>query len=96
LISIYLFNYGKFNITDQKNWMNARGLDLVNMHYFKESSLKINYYTLGNFCIYEEILVNKNKSKKLRFITWNTWGIDFKIFSLKELKDTIRILYFIS
>lgn len=86
----------KSNITVLKNWMNTMGFELVNSHDFKEPYLRINYYTLGNFGIYEEISVNKNKSKKLRFITWNPWGIDFEVFSLKELQDAYHDFIFYS
>ena len=49
--------------------------------------MKINYYFLGNFGIYEEISTNGKNVDKLRFISWNQWGIDFEVQSLKQLCD---------
>lgn len=77
----------KNNITAIKKWIKSMNFELVNSHEFKDQKLKINYYILGNFGIYEEISNVKGKPDNLRFITWNPWGIDFEIQSLEELHD---------
>ena len=63
------------------------GFELVDSHDFTDQAVKINYYTLGNFGIYEEISDKQGEHDNLRFITWNPWGIDFEVYTIKELHD---------
>ncbi|NQV76656.1 MAG: hypothetical protein HQ491_11465 [Bacteroidetes bacterium] len=63
------------------------GFELIKSHYLNNDALKINYYFLGNFGIYEEISTKEKNVDKLRFISWNPWGIDFEVRSLKQLCD---------
>ncbi len=66
------------------------GFELIKSHDMIHDSVKINYYSLGNFGIYEEIS-NKGKNvNKLRFISWTPWGVDFEVHSLKELNDAYQ------
>lgn len=79
----------KSKIAAIKDWIKIMGFELIKSHDLSGEEVKINYYSLGNFGIYEEIsnkkLVGRNKEAKLRFISWNPWGIDFEVTSLKEL-----------
>jgi hypothetical protein len=59
-----------------KNWIKTMGFELIKSHYL-----------LGNFGIYEEISTKEKNVDKLRFISWNPWGIDFEVRSLKQLCD---------
>ena len=63
------------------------GFELIKSHILNNDAVKINYYFLGNFGIYEEISTNGKNVHKLRFISWNQWGIDFEVQSLKQLCD---------
>lgn len=70
-----------------KDWIKAMGFELVNSHDINGGGVKINYYSLGNFGIYEEISQNGNSAEQLRYISWNPWGVDFEVHSLEELRD---------
>lgn len=70
-----------------KDWIKAMGFELVNSHYINGGGVKINYYSLGNFGIYEEISQNGKSAGQQRFISWNPWGVDFEVRSVKELCD---------
>jgi hypothetical protein len=73
-----------------KSWIKTMGFELIKSHDLNSESIKINYYSLGNFGIYEEIS-NKGKNvDKLRFISWTPWGVDFEVHSLKELCDAYQ------
>ena len=61
--------------------------ELIKSHVLNNNAVKINYYFLGNFGIYEEISTNGKNVDKLRFISWNQWGIDFEVHSLNQLCD---------
>jgi hypothetical protein len=68
-----------------KNWIKEMGFELVNSHIINGRSVKINYYSLGSFGIYEEIREDEKNSDKLRFISWNPWGVDFEVNSVNDL-----------
>lgn len=78
-----------------KNWITGMGFKLVKSHIVNGKLVKINYYSLGNFGIYEEISKvikpgNKIVSDKIRFISWTPWGIDFEVSSVKDLNDAYQ------
>lgn len=81
----------KSKIAAVKDWIKVMGFELIKSHDLSGDEVRINYYSLGNFGIYEEIstkkLVGHAKTAKMRFISWNPWGIDFEVNSLKELID---------
>lgn len=74
-----------------KNWIKEMGFKLTKRHQLEHRTKKINYYTLGNFGIYEEQTPLKRSAsaseKKLKFISWTPWGDDFEINSVKELSE---------
>ena len=70
-----------------KTWIKTMRFELIKSHVLNNNAVKINYYFLGNFGIYEEISTNGKNVDKLRFISWNQWGIDFEVQSLKQLCD---------
>ena len=65
------------------------GFKLVKSHVLNRKSIKINYYSLGNFGVYEEIFKSapssRNGDLKRKFISWTPWGIDFEVTSVKDL-----------
>ena len=82
-------------ITAIKNWIKGMGFELVKSHVVNGKSVKINYYSLGNFGIYEEIskVINPDKKSagdKLRFISWTPWGIDFEVNSVNDLSEAYQ------
>lgn len=66
------------------------GFKLVKSHVLNRKNTKINYYSLGNFGVYEQIDKTQSSSKsaaeKRSFISWTPWGIDFKVNSVKDLR----------
>jgi hypothetical protein len=84
----------KSKIAAIKDWIKIMGFELIKSHDLSGQEVKINYYSLGNFGIYEEIsnnkLVGRSKELKLRFISWNPWGIDFEVTSLKDLIEAYQ------
>jgi hypothetical protein len=74
-----------------KTWIKRMGFKLTKRHVSTAQSKKINYYTLDNFGIYEEIsssakkTQNESPAEKQRFISWTPWGIDFEIKSVRDL-----------
>lgn len=71
-----------------RDWIKTMGFELIKSHNLSGAEVKINYYSLGNFGIYEEISNKKlagRSKEKMRFISWNPWGIDFEVTSLKDL-----------
>ena len=74
-----------------KAWIKRMGFKLTKKHVSNSQSKKINYYTLDNFGIYEEISSSPKKVnsdtpvQKQRFISWNPWGVDFEINSVRDL-----------
>lgn len=77
-----------------KNWIKTMGFELISSHEINGNAIKINHYSLGNFGIYEEISKKVNaksiKNEKLRFISWNPWGIDFEVHSVNELREAYQ------
>ena len=84
----------KSKIAAIKNWIKTMGFELINSHNLSGEEVKINYYSLGNFGIYEEIsnkkMAGRNKQTEMRFISWNPWGIDFEVNSVKDLIDAYQ------
>ena len=74
-------------ISGIKTWIKTMGFELIKSYCLNNEAVKINYYFLGNFGIYEEISTKGKNADKLRFISWNPWGIDFEVRSLKQLCD---------
>ena len=69
-----------------KNWIKKMGFKLVKSHNLNHRTTKINYYSLGNFGVYEEILKSpKSVGEKRKFISWTPWGIDFEVNSVRDL-----------
>lgn len=72
-----------------KTWIKAMGFKLVKSHVLNRKNIKINYYSLGNFGVYEQIFksttASKSGSEKRKFISWTPWGIDFEVNSVKDL-----------
>lgn len=63
------------------------GFKLVKSHTFNSKKTKINYYSLGNFGVYEEIFKSSPSSiERRKFISWNPWGIDFEVNSVNDLR----------
>ena len=84
----------KSKIAAIKDWIKTMGFELIKSHDLSDKEVKINYYSLGNFGIYEEIsnkkLAGQAKATKMRFISWNPWGIDFEVTSLKDLIEAYQ------
>jgi hypothetical protein len=83
-----------------KNWIETMGFELVKSHLLNNRYTRINYYSLGNFGIYEEISKPARSPKpddegKMKFISWNPWGDEFEVNSVKDLskayQDTLTI-----
>jgi hypothetical protein len=78
-----------------KRWIKAMGFKLVKSHMINKKKLKINYYTLGNFGVYEFLHRPRPEGKLLnekqrKFISWTPWGIDFKVNSVKDLSKAYQ------
>lgn len=71
-----------------KNWLKTMGFKLVKSHVLRRRGTKINYYSLGNFGVYEQIAQSGSPSKdrNRKFISWTPWGIDFEVNSVKDLR----------
>jgi len=84
----------KSKIAAIKNWIQLMGFELIKSHELISKGIKINYYSLGNFGVYEEISnkkkLGRNTSDNMRFISWNPWGIDFEVNSVKDLMDAYQ------
>lgn len=84
----------KSKIAAIKDWIKTMGFELIKSHNLSGDEVKINYYSLGNFGIYEEIsnkkLAGRTTVEKMRFISWNPWGIDFEVTSLKDLVEAYQ------
>lgn len=84
----------KSKIAAIKDWIEVMGFELINSHNLSGQEVKINYYSLGNFGIYEEISNKKmqgiKNQPKMRFISWNPWGIDFEVSSVKDLIEAYQ------
>ena len=73
-----------------KNWIETMGFELVKSHILNSKFTRINYYSLGNFGVFEEISEPQKSGKasggeKMKFISWNPWGVDFEVNSVKDL-----------
>lgn len=71
------------------------GFELVKSQRLNKNALRVNYYSLGNFGIYEEISILAKSGKTLaqkhrKFISWNPWGIDFVVTSVKDLSKAYQ------
>ena len=71
------------------------GFELVNSHLLNSKYTCINYYTLGNFGVFEEISKSSKSSDsagegKFKFISWDPWGQDFVVHSAKELSEAYQ------
>jgi len=77
------------NALSIKGWLKDMGFKLTKSHFLEHRTRKINYYTLGNFGIYEETKPAKKaealSEKKRRFISWTPWGDNFEVNSVKDL-----------
>jgi hypothetical protein len=80
----------KSDVAAIKKWIKTMGFELVNSHVLKDHEVEIYYYTLGNFGLYEKVSVRSDKLEDLKYITWNTWGIDFEVHSLEELQNAYQ------
>ncbi len=84
----------KSKIAAIKNWIKTMGFELIKSHNLSGEEVKINYYSLGNFGIYEEISNKKmsggTEKEIMRFISWNPWGIDFEVSSLNDLVEAYQ------
>ena len=84
----------KSKIAAIKNWIKTMGFELIKSHNLSGEEVKINYYSLGNFRIYEEISNKKmsggTEKEIMRFISWNPWGIDFEVSSLNDLVEAYQ------
>lgn len=81
----------KSKIAAIKDWIKLMGFELIKSHDLIGKETRINYYSLGNFGVYEEISnkkkLGRNNGSDMRFISWNPWGIDFEVNSVKDLMD---------
>jgi len=72
-----------------KSWIKSMGFKLTKSHIRDKRSRRINYYTLDNFGVFEEISADKKSpdetKKRQKFISWNPWGIDLEINSVRDL-----------
>ena len=78
-----------------KNWIDSMGFELVKSHLLNSKYTCINYYTLGNFGVFEAISKSSQNSEvngeqKLKFISWDPWGQDFVVHSAKELSEAYQ------
>lgn len=68
-----------------KEWINTMGFKLTKSYSLSNKALKINYYNLGNFGVYEEIFNMDSAAKERKFISWTPWGEDFEVTSVSDL-----------
>lgn len=85
----------KSKVAAIRNWMKNMGFELIKSHFVNGRLTKINHYSLGNFGIYEEISKSmedgeKIAGKKLRFISWTPWGIEFEVNSVNDLSEAYQ------
>jgi hypothetical protein len=90
MLQLKIKNMARSKIIAIKNWIKEMGFELINSQIINGRSLKINYYSLGSFGIYEEIPEGKEANNKLRFISWNPWGIDFEVNSVNDLSKAYQ------
>lgn len=81
-------------ITAIKHWIENMGFKLIKSHVIKGKS-QINYYSLGNFGIYEEVSREKKPGRKSlsivrKFRSWNPWGVDFEVHSVNDLSQAYQ------
>lgn len=73
-----------------KNWIKNMGFKLDRSHVRDSRTRRINYYTLDNFGVFEEISADRSareSRKRQKFISWNPWGIDLEINSVRDLSQ---------
>lgn len=75
-----------------KIWIKKMGFKLAKSHVLSRRAKKINYYTLDNFGVYEEIItkpqgLGSKLPKQEKFISWTPWGIDIEVNSVKDLSN---------
>lgn len=85
----------KKQIAAIKEWIKLMGFKLVKSHILKAENTRINYYSLGNFGVYEKIIALGKRGKpesgiKLKFTSWTPWGIDFEVNSVKDLSKAYQ------
>ena len=74
-----------------RSWIKKMGFELSKSHSMPRRARKINYYTLDNFGVYEEIETLPNgevpepENKPHKFISWTPWGEDIEVNSVKDL-----------
>ena len=70
-----------------KKWIKSMGFELVKSHLINRRNTRINYYSLGNFGVYEEISKAEkvNSERQRKFISWNPWGDHFEVSSVQDL-----------
>jgi hypothetical protein len=78
-----------------KKWIETMGFELVKSHLLNNRYTRINYYSLGNFGIYEEISTPSTDREaesegRMKFISWNPWGDKFVVNSVKELSNAYQ------
>ncbi len=78
-----------------KQWIKTMGFKLIKSHLVNNKETKINYYSLGNFGIYEKISKASPSGKSFhekqrKFISWTPWGIDFEVNSVKDLSKAYQ------
>ena len=78
-----------------KRWIKTMGFKLVKSHVVNNKETKINYYSLGNFDIYEKVSKIHQEGKLLnnkerKFISWTPWGIDFEVNSVTDLSKAYQ------
>ena len=74
-----------------KNWIKEMGFKLVKSHTRKQRKVRINYYNLGNFGVYEQIVKplysNNPELQHRKFIAWTPYGEHFEVSSIKDLSS---------
>ncbi len=74
-----------------RSWIRKMGFKLAKSHNLTGRARKINYYTLDNFGVYEEIETwpkgetRPPEEKPHKFISWTPWGEDIEVNSVKDL-----------
>ncbi len=76
-----------------RSWIRKMGFKLSKSHNLSRQARKINYYTLNNFGVYEEIEtsakgeIKQAENKPHKFTSWTPWGEDFEVNSVKDLSN---------
>lgn len=79
----------KKSAANVKNWIKSMGLKLTKTHLVDRRQRKVNYYTLDNFGIYEEIishdLPDLTNMKFRKYTSWTPAGDPIEINSAKDV-----------